>query len=113
MLNSESFDSCLELLRKKAPTYSMNEIMSNHLESRGREKRLYKTTLAQTSSQNDLLTEPSFSAILDEIPELRESCFVSLKFKRQLYKGRPSIALFINDVTKEVLSTICARCSQE
>jgi len=44
---------------------------------------------------------------------LRTTRFVSIKVLRQAYFGVPSIAIFINDVTKKMLSRINEKLTEE
>ena len=84
----------------------MEKIIDNHLDTGV--KKLYRVHFEKVGlSDHDSNASPvSDKSLLSEIPTLKNTGFISIEVKRQFWFGMPSIAIFINDVTKKIISQI-------
>ena len=91
----------------------MEKIIDNNLDTGV--KKLYrvhfeKVRLPDHDSDASSVTDKS---LLSEIPTLKDTGFISIEVKRQFWFGMPAIAIFINDVTKKIISQINERKNKE
>ena len=83
---------------------SMETIIKNHLEND--EKKLYRVRYESTGhldSQRDASITSNRSLLAQNI---KDNGFFHISIKRQEWFGMPAIAIFINNVTKKIISDI-------
>ena len=90
--------------RKEA--LSMEKIIDNHLDTGV--KKLYRVHFEKVglSDHDSNASSGTDKSLLSEIPTLKDTGFISIVVKRQFWFGMPAIAIFINDVTKKIISQI-------
>ena len=111
---SSDFSTLIMMLnddRKEA--LSMEKIIDNHLDTGV--KKLYRVHYEKVRRFDH---DPDASSVTDrsllsEIPTLKDTGFISIEVKRQFWFGMPAIAIFINDVTKKIISQINERKNKE
>ena len=105
--NSSDFRTLIKMLNEDSKeALSMEKIIDNHLDTGV--KKLYrvhseKVRRFELDSDVSLVTDRSLPS---EIPTLKDTGFISIVVKRQFWFGKPAIAIFINDVTKKIISQI-------
>ena len=84
----------------------MEKIIDNHLDTGV--KKLYRvhSELVRRSEHDSDVSLVTDRSLPSEIPTLKDTGFISIVVKRQFWFGMPAIAIFINDVTKKIISQI-------
>ena len=111
---SSDFRTLAKMLNEeRKEALSMEKIIDNHLDTGV--KKLYRVHYEKVARfDHDSGASPvSDQSLLTEIPTLKDTGFISIEVKRQFWFGMPAIAIFINDVTKKIISQINERKNKE